>query len=118
MIRYYKPSSLSSTKIINYLKFLYISIIIIVTLSSFYTFTSPLADAQKTSNTTEIDTLLDIANTLFNKKNYDEAIPYYDKILAINASEINALNHKGITLWALHKYNESLPYFDQILAIN
>src|SRR5688500_6281199 len=108
-----------SSKRINYLKFLYVTTIILA-LSSFFIFayTISLADTQKATNTTEIDTLFETANTLFNKKKYDEAISYYDKILTINASEIDALNHKGISLWALHKYKEALPYFDQILEIN
>src|SRR5215212_11005683 len=117
-MRPYCKSSLSSKRI-NCLKFLYVSTIILA-LSSFFIFastTSP-ADAQKTSNSTELDTLFELADTLFNQKKYDEAIPYYDKILTINKSEINALNHKGLALWELHKYNESLQYFDQILSIN
>ena len=63
---------------------------IILAFSSFLIFASSLslANAQKNSNSTEIDTLLDSADTLFNKKKYNESIPYYDKILAINASEM------------------------------
>src|SRR5688500_5284413 len=113
----YKPSL--SSKRINYLKFLYVSTLILA-LSSFFIFasTTSRADAQKTSNATELDTLFERANTLFNQKKYDEAIPYYDKILTINKSEIDALNHKGLALWELHKYKEALPYFNQILEIN
>src|SRR5215217_9302273 len=86
-----------------------------------YIFTSTstfLAYSQNLKNSTEINILFKTADTLFNQKKYDEAIKYYDKILAINASEINALNHKGISLWELHKYNEALHYFDQILTLN
>ena len=77
-MRSYCKSSLSS-KGINYLKFLYVSTIILA-LSSFFMIasTTPRADAQKTSNSTELDTLFESAETLFNQKKYDEAIPYYD----------------------------------------
>ena len=82
MMRPYYKQSLSSKRII-------------LALSSFFIFsyTISLADAQKTSNSTELDTLFERANTLFNQKNYDEAIQYYDKISSINASDIDALNH-------------------------
>ena len=58
---------------------------IILAFSSFLIFASSisLANAQKNSNSTDIDTLLDSADTLFNKKKYNESIPYYDKILGI-----------------------------------
>src|SRR5215211_2549833 len=101
--QYYKPPS---SKRINYLKFSYFSIIIMA-LSSFYLFastTTSLADAQNATNSTEISTLFETADTLYSQKKYDEAIKYYDKILAINASEIDALNPKGLSLWGLHKY--------------
>src|SRR5215211_3161072 len=101
MSRYYKlPSPYKGN---YYLIFLYV-ITIMVALSSFYIFISTstfLAYAQNLKNSTEINILFKTADTLFNQKNYDEAIKYYDKILAINASEINALNHKGISLWEL-----------------
>src|SRR5215217_1895119 len=115
--QYYKPPS---SKRINYLKFSYFSIII-VALSSFYlsaSTTTSLADAQNVSNSTEIDTLFETANVLLNQKKYDEAIKYYDKILAINASEIDVLNHKGLALLGLHKNEEAIQYFDQVLSIN
>ena len=107
-------------KEINYL--ISVSVMtIILALSSFYILTSTtsfLAYAQNIKNSTETSILFKTADILFNQKKYDEAIPYYDKILTRNASEIDALNHKGISLWALHKYKEALPYFDQILSIN
>ena len=85
--QYYKPPS---SKRINYLKFSYFSIII-VALSSFYLFastTTSLADAQNATNSTEISTLFETADTLYSQKKYDEAIKYYDKILVINAQRL------------------------------
>ena len=53
----------------------------ILALSCFFIFTSTisLADAQKASNFTKLDTLFETADTLFNKKKYDESIPYMTK---------------------------------------
>ena len=81
-------SSLSS-KGINYITLLYVSTILLA-LSSFYIFTSTtsfLAYAQNIKNSTETSILFKTADTLFNQKKYDEAIPYYDKILTRNASD-------------------------------
>ena len=60
--------SLSPNRI-NYLKFLYFTTIILA-LSSFFIFAYiiSLAEAQKTSNSTKLDTLFETANTLFNQK--------------------------------------------------
>ena len=68
MSRYYKL--LSSSERINYLKLLYFSITI-VTLSYFYLFastTTSLADAKNVSNSTEINTLFETADTLLQSK--------------------------------------------------
>ena len=88
-------------------------------LSSFYIFgsTTTLPDAQIANNPTEIDRLFDTAETLYKQKKYDEAIRYYDKILALNSIEIDALNDKGVVLGELQKYDEALPYFDQFYLL-
>jgi len=53
-----------------------------------------------------------------NAGNYTEAIPYFDKALAINPNYSLALNNKGAALDGLGIYNESIAYFDKVLAIN
>lgn len=54
----------------------------------------------------------------FNKGNYAQAIPYFDKALAINPNYILALNNKGAALYSLGIYNASIAYFDKVLSIN
>ena len=68
MMRPYYKQSLSSKRII-------------LAFSSFLIFASSISlpNAQKNSNSTEIDTLLDSADTLFNKKKYNESIQYMTK---------------------------------------
>jgi len=117
--------SKDTIKIVSYYKkktFLQ-SVIITSFVSIFYilTFISPAYTyAQNDSNTnlSYIGTLFEKADTLYNQQKYDEAIQYYDKILAINSSDIDALNSKGVALADIQKYDEAIENFDKILAIN
>ena len=49
---------------------------------------------------------------------HEEAIEYYDRLLAIDPTEVNALNNKGVALAELGKYQEAIEYFDKALAID
>jgi tetratricopeptide (TPR) repeat protein len=53
-----------------------------------------------------------------NAGNYTEAIPYFDKALAINPNYSLTLNNKGAALYGLGIYNESIAYFDKALSVN
>jgi tetratricopeptide (TPR) repeat protein len=53
-----------------------------------------------------------------NAGNYAEAIPYFDKALAINHNYSLTLNNKGAALYGLGIYNESIAYFDKALSVN
>jgi tetratricopeptide (TPR) repeat protein len=90
--------------------------------SSFFIFNSIIAEAQLNSpsmiNSTQLETLYKTANNFYDNQKYDEAIQYYDKVLAINPSAVGALNSKGLALDHLQRYNESLPYFDKALSVN
>jgi len=56
--------------------------------SSFFIFNSIIAEAQLNSpsmrNSTQLETLYKTANNFYDNQKYDEAIQYYDKVLAIN----------------------------------
>ena len=54
---------------------------------------------------------------LFSQGEYEAAIPYFDKALAINPDDAIALNNKGAALLNLHKYEEAIPYLDKALEI-
>ena len=90
--------------------------------SSFFIFNSIIAEAQLNSpsmiNSTQLETLYNTANNFYDNQKYDEAIQYYDKVLAINPSAVGALNSKGLALDHLQRYDEALPYFDKALSIN
>ena len=47
---------------------------------------------------------------------YDEAITYFNKVLAIYPEEPITLNGKGKVLFKLGRYIEAIPYFNKVLA--
>jgi tetratricopeptide (TPR) repeat protein len=53
-----------------------------------------------------------------NAGNYTEAIPYFNRALAINPNNSLTLNNKGAALYALGMYNESIAYFNKALSVN
>ena len=54
----------------------------------------------------------------YNTWTTQEAIAYYDKVLAIDANDTNALNNKGLALDNLVQYQEAITYYDRVLAID
>src|ERR1044071_6569129 len=50
---------------------------------------------------------------LLSSASYNEAIAYFDKILAINPTDATALNNKGFALYSLRKYDEAISYYDK-----
>jgi tetratricopeptide (TPR) repeat protein len=50
---------------------------------------------------------------LYSLGKYNEAIEYYDKLLAIERNDAAVLNHKGIALADSGKYSEAIIYFDK-----
>ena len=69
-------------------------------------------------NSTQVETLYNTANNFYDNQKYDEAIQYYDKVLAINPSAVGALNSKGLALDHLQRYDEALQSFDKALEID
>ena len=55
---------------------------------------------------------------MFDIGKYQEAIPYYDKVLEIDPNNVNALSFKGLSLNRLGDYIEALKYFDKALIVN
>ena len=59
-----------------------------------------------------------MALSQFKKRNYSQAIKYYDKALNKNPNNIDALNGKGASLYHLNNHSSALVYFDKVLDIN
>jgi tetratricopeptide (TPR) repeat protein len=48
----------------------------------------------------------------------DEAITYFDKVLALDPRDVDSLNSKGVALANLKNYYEANKYFDKALEID
>lgn len=50
--------------------------------------------------------------------NYDEAIIWFDKTLALDPNDIFALRGKGDSLYALEKYERAIAQYDELLTLD
>ena len=48
---------------------------------------------------------------------YDEAILFFDQVLAIEPNNTEVLFYKGLAFYYLGKYDEAISYYDRVLAI-
>ena len=60
---------------------------------------------------------MNVADEAFNKKNYDKAVEYYNKVLKSKPQSIEALINKGIALSKNAHYDESIAAFDNVINI-
>jgi tetratricopeptide (TPR) repeat protein len=58
------------------------------------------------------------ATSLSNEKKYDEAIAYYDRILARNPNNVQVLTNKCYALESLKHYNDALQCIDKAILID
>jgi tetratricopeptide (TPR) repeat protein len=78
-----------------------------------------LAKGQDNNSTSDsVDTLIDKDNDLDNLNRFDEAIPYYNKVLSVNSTNFDALNGIANDLDNLERHREAITYYDQVLAID
>jgi tetratricopeptide (TPR) repeat protein len=59
-----------------------------------------------------------LADAFYSFGNYDSAIVYYKKAIALDASHSNFYVNLGSSLYYLQKYAESVPYFEKALAMD
>ena len=72
----------------------------------------------QSTNTSSVDELIYEGDSLFNQGKYEEAITYFDKVLASDANDTDTLYYKGISLESLGKHDEAITYFDKVLSLD
>ena len=66
----------------------------------------------------EAEDLFNDGYNLLEQERYEEAITYFDKVLAIDPNDIDALVNKGNSLDELDKHEEAINHYDKVLAID
>src|SRR5919106_6999875 len=74
-------------------------------------------EAQST-NISSVSELIAKGDSLFNQGKYEEAITYFDKILALDPNDTDILYYKGISLESLGKHSEAITYFNKVLSLD
>ena len=92
-------------------------ILIIVPVVSILIFTISQYEFAHGNNST-VQVLIDKGDTLTDLGNYEEAITYYDKALAIDHNNSSALYNKSLALAGLGRLKESLAYYSKALDID
>jgi tetratricopeptide (TPR) repeat protein len=64
-----------------------------------------------------VDALYNKGLDLLDQYKHEEAIKYFDRVLAIEPDAVDALNNKGVALAELARYEQAVEYFDRALAI-
>ena len=79
--------------------------------------TGELANPSPT-DLSSIEEFLLVGDELRDAGKYEEAIVYYDKVLAIDPTDLDALLRKGLALDDLGKIDEAILYYDKVIAID
>jgi tetratricopeptide (TPR) repeat protein len=61
---------------------------------------------------------VDAGNKLYDAQKYEDAIPYYQRALALNANDIDVSTDLGTALWYTGKADEALAQYDRSLALD
>ena len=91
-------------------------ILIIVPVVSILIFTISQYEFAHGNNST-VQVLIDKGDTLTDLGNYEDAITYYDKALAIDPNNATFLDDKGYSLSKLGKYTDAITYYDKALLL-
>jgi tetratricopeptide (TPR) repeat protein len=101
----------SSLAVVTFL----LTILLVVSVGGSCKIQSVEAQLTNTSSSTE---LIIKGDSLFNQGKYEEAITYFDKVLALDPNDRDMLYYKGISLEGLGKHEEAITYFDKVLALD
>ena len=65
-----------------------------------------------------LEEFFELAQDLLEEENYEEAILFYDELLAIESSDIDALYGKAFSLDNIGKHDEAISFYDKVLEID
>ena len=111
MFPFKREDFVSSLAVVTFL----LTILLVVSVGGSCKIQSVEAQLTNTSSSTE---LIIKGDSLFNQGKYEEAITYFDKVLALDANDTDTLTYKGISLESLGKHDEAITYFDKVLALD
>ena len=95
-----------------------------ITVSLFLLFGTNSSFSQEQSEEISYDDLesleefLEEAEEFSDEENFEEAISYYEKVLAIDSEDIDALNGIAFSFSSIGKHVEAISYYEKVLAID
>ena len=72
--------------------------------------------ARLKDNPTDVEALQEIAESFSRNEEWDKAVQFWSKVMAITPKDANALNHRGMALLQAERYQEAVSDFEQIVA--
>ena len=72
--------------------------------------------ARLKDNPTDVEALQEIAESFSRNEEWDKAVQFWSKVVAITPKDANALNHRGMALLQAERYQEAVSDFEQIVA--
>jgi tetratricopeptide (TPR) repeat protein len=82
------------------------------------TTTTNITTQSQTSESEDVNTLFSRGYEAYEQGMYQQAIEYFDRVLAIEPNFLEALNYKGVALLDLRRHQEAIEYYDRALAID
>jgi len=75
-------------------------------------------EVEKNRNFENVTLLMEKADQFYDSGQKEEAIKYYQMVLAINKTDTYALNSIGDSLYDLERYDDAIKYYEKTLAAN
>ena len=74
--------------------------------------------ARLKDNPTDVEALQEIAESFSRNEEWDKAVQFWSKVMAITPKDANALNHRGMALLQAERYQDAIADFEQIVTLD